>query len=45
LDGLEQRTVLLPTLFVMIRTINDQLSPDALACAAAAIGFDRLSRL
>ena len=40
----EQRTVLLPTLFVMIRNINNQHDAGALGCAAAAIGSDRLSR-
>ena len=42
--ALEQRTVLLPTLFVIIRRINDQHDAGALGCTAAAIGSDRLSR-
>ena len=33
--ALEQRTVLLPTLFVIIRSINDQYDAGALGCAAA----------
>jgi hypothetical protein len=42
--ALEQRTVLLPTLFVIIRSINNQHDAGALGCTAAAVGSDCLSR-